>query len=232
MLDISKGVQKHVKLNHFKKCEECNGTGAAKGTQPRVCEACKGSGRITSTQKKGNMSYSQVLTCPACGGKGKFIDTPCEKCGGTGRINEPERLPVTVPKGANEGMVIKIPGKGKPSRMEGGQAGDLLVIVRTAPDPDFIRDGADLWHTKTIELLDAVLGAKVEIEVLEENLHVAVPPGSQPNAILRVKEKGLPYLNSQNRGNLYVRLKIHIPEILSSEEKELYEKLKLIKNIS
>ncbi len=228
--EIIHGCEKHVKLKHFKTCDECNGSGAAKGTQPKVCERCHGSGQITHTEQKGNATYSQITTCPECKGKGEFIEAPCEKCNGTGKIKDFERIPVTFPIGAEEGMVINIPNKGKPAHSKNGKTGDLLVIVRTAADPDFIRDGADLWHTMKIEMLDAVLGAKIEFYSIVEKTEVMVPQGTQADSVLRVKEKGLPKLNGKGRGDLYIKVKIDIPKTLSDKEKELYTELKNIKD--
>jgi len=228
--DVISGCEKNVKLNHLKKCNECDGSGAKKGTTTKVCEVCKGTGHITNTKQEGNVTYSQTILCSMCGGKGKNIEIPCEKCDGSGRVNEPEKIPVNIPIGAQDGMVIKIPNKGKPPHTQDGKAGNLLVIVRTIDDQNFIRDGANLWHTMSIEMLDAVLGTKIELETLEETIHITVPQGTQPNAVLRVKEKGLPKLNGDAKGDLYIKVKIRIPETLDEKERELFIQLKNLKN--
>jgi DnaJ-class molecular chaperone len=94
--------------------------------------------------------------------------------------------------------------------------------VRSAYDPRFKRSGADLWHELHLDLLDAVLGAEVEVPTLEKPIIVSVPSGSQPNSILRLSEKGLPYFGDHKRGDLYLRLNVHVPENLSDDEKRLY----------
>ncbi len=141
-------------------------------------------------------------------------------------IDEPETLTVKIPVGAEEGMVLRVPSHGRPSQNKEGKPGDLLVIVRTAYDKRFKRAGADLWHSKDIELIDAVLGTEIEIPTLEGSVRVTVPQGTQPNAILRIGEKGLPHFGERKRGDIYLRLHIHIPETLSQEERELYTRLR------
>jgi molecular chaperone DnaJ len=141
-------------------------------------------------------------------------------------VDESEILTVNIPIGAEEGMVLRVPAHGKPSQAPDGKPGDLLVVVRTAYDPLFKRSGADLWHSKTIELVDAVLGTEIEVQTLEKPVNVTVPQGTQPNAVLRISEKGLPHFGETRRGDIYLRLDIHIPESLSQEERELYARLR------
>jgi len=222
---IVTGGDEQIQISHPRVCPLCHGTGAASGTEPRICKTCNGTGQLINTRQEGNVSYQEIRTCPDCGGRGKFIDKPCPKCGGTGKIDEPETLTVKIPVGAEEGMVLRIPSHGRPSSKPEGKPGDLLVIVRTAYDPNFKRSGADLWHEKSIELIDAVLGAEIEVATLEEPVTVTVPQGTQPNAVLRLSEKGLPHFGDTKKGDLYLRLDVHIPENLSDEEKELYTRL-------
>ena len=105
---------------------------------------------------------------------------------------------------------------------------ELLGIVRTAYDTHFQLSGSDLWHLQTIELTDAVLGREIDGSTLEGAVKVTVPQGTQPNAVLRLSEKGLPHFAETKRGDLYLRLNVHIPEHLSDEERELYTKLRTL----
>ena len=223
---IITGTDEEIHISHLKVCPLCNGLGTAYGTKPRTCKTCNGTGQLINTIQEGNISYQEIRTCPECEGRGNFIDTPCSECAGIGTINEPEVLTVTIPIGAEDGMVLRVPEHGKASPKPNGKPGDLMVIVYTAYNPDFNRDGADLWHTQTIELIDAVLGTEIEISTLEEPLKVTIPQGTQPNTVLRLSEKGLPYFEVKQRGDLYLRINVHIPENLNDEKKELYTKLR------
>lgn len=222
---IITGGEEEVRISHPRICPSCNGTATAPGSEPRICKTCNGSGNLINTRQEGNVSYQEIRTCTDCGGRGKFIDNPCPKCNGTGRVDESETLTVNIPIGAEEGMVLRVPAHGKPSSKPDGKPGDLLVIVRTAHDSHFKRSGADLWHSKTIELVDAVLGTEIEVDTLEKPITVTVPQGTQPNAVLRISEKGLPHFGESRRGDIYIRLSIHVPESLSQEERELYTRL-------
>lgn len=223
---IITGGEEEIRLTHPRVCPVCGGDGAAPGSQPRICKTCNGSGNLISTRQEGKVSYQEIRMCPECGGRGKFIDKPCPKCMGRGTIEESEVLNVNIPIGAEEGMVLRVPGHGGASPKTDAKPGDLLVIVRTANDPRFKRAGADLWCSKSIELLDAVLGTEIELQTLEKAITVSVPQGTQPNAVLRIKEKGLPYFGEKKRGDIYLRLDVHIPESLSQEERELYSRLR------
>lgn len=223
---IITGTEEEVHISHPRVCTLCNGTAAAPGSEPRICKTCNGSGNLISTRHEGNVSYQEIRICTDCGGRGKFIDKPCAKCSGTGTVDESETLHVNIPVGAEEGMVLRVPAHGKPSPVSGGRPGDLLVIVRTAYDYRFKRSGADLWQSMTIESVDAVLGTEIEVPTLEKPITVTVPQGTQPNAVLRIGEKGLPHFGDSKRGDIYLRLDIHIPETLSNEERELYRQLR------
>lgn len=223
---IITGGEEEVHISHPRRCQLCSGSGAEAGTEPRVCAKCNGSGNIVNTRQEGSVSYQEIRPCSDCGGRGKFIDTPCSKCGGSGVVDEFETLTVNIPIGAEEGMVLRVPAHGKPSPTADGKAGDLLVIVRTEYDERFKRSGADLWQSKSIELVDAVLGSEIELDTLEKPVTVTVPKGTQPNSVLRISEKGLPHFGETKRGDIYLRLDVHLPESLSPEERELYSRLR------
>ncbi len=123
-------------------------------------------------------------------------------------------------------MALRIPGHGGPSPERGGVPGDLFVVVRAATDPRFERHGADLWRTETIDVPGAVLGTRLQVPTLEGAAAVTIPPGTQPGTVLRLRGKGLPEFGERTRGDLYVRIQVQVPRRLSSEERELYERLR------
>jgi len=149
------GGEEEVRLSRPQPCATCQGSGAERGTAPRPCSACGGRGQQVKSRQEGNVRVQQITTCPACGGRGAVIDKPCPACRGRGEVEREEALTVKVPAGVEEGMALRIPGRGLPSREAGGTQGDLYVVVRTAPDPRFERRGADLWRTETISVPDA-----------------------------------------------------------------------------
>lgn len=213
-------------------CARCTGTGAEPGAPPRQCTTCAGSGRkvVTHEQQRDTAAirFQQVTTCPDCGGRGTIIDKPCTECRGEGRVEREESLRVTIPPGAEEDMALRIRGKGLPSADPKGTAGDLFVYISSAADERFRRSGADLWRSETISIADAVLGTEIKVPTLDGVVDVTVPAGTQPGEVLRLRGKGLPHFGRRERGDLHLRIEIKIPERLSSEERELYERLRAL----
>jgi molecular chaperone DnaJ len=133
---------------------------------------------------------------------------------------------VRIPVGAEEGMVLRVPGKGRAASEPRGRSGDLLVVLVTRPDPRFERRGADLWRREAVEAPDAVLGTTLRMPTLERPARLKVPAGTQPDTVFRLAGKGLPRFGGGDRGDLYVALEVRIPERPSREERELWEGLR------
>jgi molecular chaperone DnaJ len=226
---VASGGEEKVRLSRPSACTACRGTGA-EGGATKTCETCKGTGRITRSSRKAkeHILIQQISICPACHGRGNIIEHSCPKCRGSGEVTQEEDLTVKVPKGVEEGMALRIPGKGMPSPEAGGITGDLFVVVHSLSDPRFERAGADLLRQETIPLTDAVLGATLQVPTLDGSVSVTIPPGTQPGALLRLKDKGLPEFGNGRHGELYLRIDVRVPERLSIEERELYEQLRTI----
>jgi molecular chaperone DnaJ len=225
---ILTGGQETVHLTRPATCAVCHGSGAHPDTPPRRCEPCQGTGqRITSRRDSGVM-LQQITPCPTCHGRGSIIDQPCTECHGRGETERPEDIQVTIPAGVEEGMALRIPGHGLPSREGSGPPGDLFVVVHSTPDARFERQGADLWHLATVSLVDAVLGTTLDVSTLDGHVTVTIPPGTQPDTVLRLHGKGLPVYGQSRRGSLYLRLRVHVPERLSATERQLYEQLRAV----
>lgn len=228
LASVATGGEEKIRLNRPATCPSCHGTGAAGGAKPETCEACKGTGRVTLSRRQKSVLIQQVSACPACHGRGSIIKDPCHECHGNGEVEREETLTVKIPQGVEEGMALRIPEKGMPSREAGGVTGDLFVLIRTKQDPRFERAGADLLRQETIGLTDAVLGQTLQVPTLDGSVSVTIPPGTQPGSVLRLKGKGLPEFGSKHIGEMYLRIEVHIPEKLSGEERELYERLRAI----
>lgn len=227
---VNSGGDETVSFNRAATCPTCHGSGAKPGTEPRQCTACQGSGRQVKTRQEskehGSISFQQITVCPVCNGVGQFIDHPCEECSGRGEIDKHDKLKVTIPAGVEEGTALRIPGHGLPSNDPKGAPGDLYVVVHSKRDPRFERHGADLWRMETIDIPDAVLGGKIKVPTLDGKVSVTIPPGSQPDEVLRLKGKGLPVFGARMHGDINIRLQVHVPEHLSERERELYQRLR------
>jgi molecular chaperone DnaJ len=222
------GGEETVGLSRASECSACGGTGAKGGTARHACSMCGGTGQHVRQEVKEGVSLKQISTCPSCGGRGYLTDELCPECAGTGEAVREEKLKVQIPVGAEEGMALRVPGHGMPSPEAGGAPGDLFVIVRTAPDPRFERRGANLWRTERVELPDAVLGTELRLPALDGDIDLEVPPGTQPDSILRLRSKGLPAFGGGTSGDYFIRIDVHIPEKLSAEERRLYTRLRAV----
>ena len=223
---VLRGGPEPIRLTRLAQCASCKGTGAKAGTQPKTCDKCEGSGKEIRRQGRGGVVVQQISPCPACRGRGVVIDNPCPDCAGRGQAERTESLSVTIPAGIESGTALRVAGHGRPSDDPTGQPGDLFVIVETAPDPRFERRGADLWREEIVFVADAALGSTLTVPTLDGKAAVKIPPGTQPDAALRLRGKGLPRFRGQGRGDLFIRLRVQVPEKLSREEKELYERLR------
>jgi molecular chaperone DnaJ len=227
---VATGGPETLHLARPQACASCKGSGARPGTTPKRCENCGGTGQHVERESKENVLLRRITTCRKCGGRGSIIEQVCPECHGSGETTQEETLTVQIPVGVEEGMALRIPGHGLPGRIAGEAAGDLFVIIRTRPDVRFHRRGADLWHGETIEVADAVLGTKLEIPtLLDGSVSVTVPPGTQPDTVLRLHGRGLPEFGGAARGDFYVQLHMHVPEKLSAEERKIYEQLRAVK---
>ena len=229
---ILHGGEEKIHYSRPISCEACHGSGAKPGTSPRKCSACDGTGKkvITRQQQKdkGAFSFQQITVCPVCHGQGTFIDSPCESCHGRGQIEKDESLKIKIPIGAEEGMSLRVAGHGMPASEKGGVPGDLFVHLNSAPDPRFERMGNDLWRTETISVSDAVLGTHIKVPALEKALDVSIPAGTQPDMVLRLRGNGLPDFHTGQRGDINLRIRVHLPEHLSKKEQKLFEQLRAL----
>jgi molecular chaperone DnaJ len=191
--------------------------------------ACKGSGQQVTARQEGKVSVRQISACPVCHGSGKQIGQPCPDCGGRGEVEKIESLTVGIPVGVEDGTALRVAGRGMASPEPGGMPGDLYVVVHARPDPRFQRDGADLWREEVLPVIDAVLGSRLEVSTLEGGkAQVDIPAGIQPDTVLRLRNKGLPRFGGKEKGDLYLRVKVRVPEKLDREERELYERLRAL----
>lgn len=197
-------------------CSSCRGSGSRGGTKPRACSSCGGCGTIRMSQ--GFFSIQQ--TCSICGGEGFTIITPCASCEGCGRIKERKRVTVTIPKGMDNGMKVKLAGYGDIGSSE-GSFGDLYVEVIIKPHPFFERKGGDLYCDVPVKLAVAVLGGNITIPTLEGMIAFCLPEGTQNNRVFRIKGKGLFSLRTKAMGDLYIRTQIEVPVKLDDHQKNL-----------
>ena len=137
---------------------------------------------------------------------------------------ETHRFKVRIPAGVQDGQLIRVTGKGE-TGSGGAAAGDLYLRVRLSAHPEFQVQGSDLVVDLDLAPWEAVLGATVTVKTLEGSVNVRIPPGTNPGQQLRVRAHGLPRGQTGERGDLFVKLGVRLPDSLNPAEKELWEKL-------
>lgn len=217
------GCKKEVSYNKIQKCADCSGTGAAKGTSPKTCSACGGSGQVRVQQRTPFGIMQTQKTCDACHGTGKIIENKCPNCRGTGFVRVPKKLEVNIPAGIDDGQQLSLRYQGSDG-MNGGNAGDLYIIISVRPHSVFERDGDDLYCEVPITYAEATLGAEIEIPTLEGSMKYTIPEGTQTGTVFTLRNKGVTRVNSKVRGNLYITVVVEVPKDLTSEQKNLLEK--------
>ena len=220
------GVDRKVELQTAVGCEQCSGTGAAEGTSARRCTGCEGSGQIQ--QMRQSLLGQMVTTthCPRCGGLGEEIPNPCPQCRGEGRYRDSMSYEVRVPAGVDTGSTLRLTGRGA-AGPRGGATGDLYVHLRVAASERFTRDGDTLYAELRITMLQAALGARIDFETLDQTVELAIPPGTQPGEIFRLRDHGVPRLEGRGRGrgDMLVSINVEIPTKLSKQDDELLRQI-------
>ena len=222
--EAAHGTQREVTFNRTEKCDVCGGSGAAPGTQARTCPRCNGAGKVQQMRKSAFAMYVQVTACPTCGGKGKLIDSPCKNCRGTGLVRKRRTITVNIPMGIDDGNQLRLRGEGEMVG-NGGEPGDLYVIVHVRPDPLFMRENDDLIHVLIISYPQAALGGEVTVPTLEGPTTMKIQAGTQPGTTVRLRGKGMPHFRGYGRGDMLVRIGVAVPEKLTTRQRELLEEL-------
>jgi molecular chaperone DnaJ len=219
--EVLRGRKDELELPKLEKCNSCGGSGAAAGTKPRKCTVCDGQGQTRRIYSQNRFStFVSLEPCRSCQGQGEIIDKPCKVCDGSGSVKKNKRIRLEIPAGVEDGMTLQLRGEGQPS--ENGPPGDLLIRIHVQPHPLFERleDGHILYNL-TLKFTDLALGADITVPTLDGKEKLRIPQGTQPNTILKIKNKGLPRYGSYGRGDLLARINIKIPTKLDDKQKSL-----------
>ncbi len=218
--EAATGKEQKLRIPRLETCEECDGRGTEKGTEPETCITCNGSGQTRYQQG----FFSVMRTCPNCGGKGQIIKSPCKNCRGAGRVEKEKSLEIKIPAGVETGSRLRIGGEGE-AGANGGPTGDLYVVIHVAEHETFERQGANLYASVPISFAQAALGAEIEVKTLDGAETLKVPAGTQTGTVFRIKSQGMPVLGGRGKGDLFVAVTLVTPKTLTKEQRKLLEQL-------
>ena len=218
------GVEKDLELQRVDVCKSCKGSRSAPGSHSSKCGNCRGTGQVRRSQQGFFGQFVQVSPCGACGGEGEIISNPCSDCRGQGRARRPVRLAVTIPAGIDKGTQIRLNSEGE-AGTNGGGPGDLYVILDIEDHDTFKRAGNDIHYSLPVSVSQATLGVRLKVPTLEGDRQITIPAGTQPGDAITIRNKGVPFLRSNRRGNQIVTVRVDIPTSLSAEQERLFLEL-------
>jgi len=215
--EAAEGVEKELKIERLVPCEPCGGSGAQGGrAEVRSCGTCGGVGQVITSR-----GFFQVQQpCPTCHGAGESITNPCRDCSGQGRVKGSSRIKLKIPPGMIDAGRLRSVGHGD-AGSQGGSAGDLYVVVHIKEHEVFERDGADLYCEVPLPFTLAALGGELVVPTLNGKASVKVAPGTQTNTSFRLREKGMPDLQTGRKGDLLVNVQVEVPVKLTREQERL-----------
>lgn len=224
------GGEEKVRIRHLETCDTCSGDGVKPGSKVSTCNVCGGSGvtmQVTRTPL-GNFQTQQV--CSSCRGTGQKVEEYCGTCSGQGVNSKTKQIKVTIPPGVENGNKLRVRGEGD-AGPKGGPAGDLYIFLRVKESKEFRREGPEIYSDATISYIDAILGASIKTPVVDGEVTIKVPPGTQPGQVMRLRGNGAPRLgNPDSRGDHYVTMNVEIPKDISKEEEDLMKQLQELRN--
>ncbi|MBQ9001040.1 MAG: molecular chaperone DnaJ [Eggerthellaceae bacterium] len=224
--EVAVGAKKEIVYDRLAPCQDCSGTGLGPGGHEATCPECNGTGRVYTVQHTFLGDMRTTSTCSRCGGTGQTIENACPECEGQGRVPDRQRVTVEVPAGIRDAQQLRVTGFGE-AGLRGAASGNLIVTCRIEPHEFFEREGDHLHAVTKVSMVQAALGAEIEIDGImpAEKVNVRIPEGCQNDQVIRVKGKGMPKFRSDLRGDLYVHVGVVIPKKLTKSQRDLLEKL-------
>ncbi len=221
--EAARGCEKRISIPRTTSCEVCEGSGAKPGTTPETCSKCNGAGQVRFQQGM----FQIAKACDRCNGAGRINRTPCTTCRGQGRTRSMREIKVKVPAGVDNGSRLKLRGEGE-AGLRGGPTGDLYVVLGVHEHELFHRDGANIVCQRPVSVVDATLGAEVDVPTLDGMVKLKIPAGTQHGKVFRLAGKGVPDLRRPNgaRGDQYVSVQVEIPTKLTKKQRKLLEQLR------
>lgn len=220
LADVIKGKEQQIEFETESNCDDCNGSGAEKGSSAAKCKHCGGSGQVVRQQG----FFTMATTCSHCQGAGEVIEKPCTTCRGHGRTKAKRKIKVTIPAGVDNGTRLRVGNEGE-GGYRGGPNGDLFVEIRVKDHDVFEREGDHLFAQLDVSYLQFLLGGELTTEAIDGDVTLDIPRGSKPGDRLKVSGRGLPSLRGSRRGDLYYTLNVEFPKKLTEEEEKLVREL-------
>jgi len=213
------GTEVDLHLHLDDTCEHCKGTTAEPGHELKTCDNCQGAGQVVNVMRTVFGNIQQAAVCPKCRGAGKVPEKVCSVCRGKGVQSRKQNVQLKIPAGIDDGATIRIREHGE--AIANGPKGDLYVNIRVKPHKKFTREGDLILSEEHISMVDAALGAELDVETVDGPIRMKVPAGTQSGSDFKLSDHGVPHLKGGSRGAHIVTILVDTPTKLSSRQKRL-----------
>jgi molecular chaperone DnaJ len=221
--DAALDTKETIEISRKEPCETCHGEGTKPGTSRKVCPTCGGNGKI----RQSSGFFSMVTTCPTCRGEGQVAEALCETCGGKGVKSRKRKIEIKVPAGVTPGSYLKLTGEGH-TGLNGGEPGDLFVVINIRPHEIFEREGDDVVLNLPVTITQAALGEEIQIPTLYGTQKLEIPAGIQHGDVMTLKGRGFPHLHGSSKGDMHIVASIEVPKGINSKLKDALKNAKLL----
>lgn len=212
------GTTRSFKVQRVEKCPSCGATGAAPGSEVKSCEKCGGRGQVQYVRSQGIFRSVTTARCDQCSGQGQIPDNPCDMCKGKRMVRKNREIEVDIPAGIETGTTLRKNGEGH--HIPEGMPGDLDINIFVRPHKKFRREGLNILSEEKVSVVQAMLGAQIEVETLSGKAKLKIPSGTQSHSVFRLKEQGMPHVHGYGKGDLLVRVLVDIPGKFNGKQKE------------
>lgn len=202
-------------------CSHCKGTTVEPGHQLKTCPECGGSGQVTHVMRTIFGNIQQASVCPTCQGRGKVPEKVCSVCHGKGTQRRAQKVDLKVPAGIDDGATIRLREHGE--AVANGPKGDLYVHVRVRAHKRFTREGDLILSEEHVDMVEAALGAEIDVETVDGKVRMKVPAGTQSGTDFKLSGHGVPHLKRETRGPHIVTIVVDTPTKLTKQQKDLLE---------
>ncbi|MCM1043148.1 MAG: molecular chaperone DnaJ [Corallococcus sp.] len=221
-MEAALGTKRSISFSRVEKCSVCHGTGAKDERSVKTCDKCNGTGQVRYTQSTLFGQQVSIGACDRCGGSGKIVTDNCKSCGGKGIVSKNKVMNVTIPAGVENGSVLQIPNEGNAPKAANGKNGNLLLVLNVRPSKVFRRENLNLYVEAPVSYTTAVLGGEIQIPALDGTFITKIPEGTANGEVLKFRNRGIK-TSRGNCGDLFVTVKVEVPQNLSRSQKKLIE---------
>ncbi len=213
------GTEADLSLQLDDTCEHCKGTTVEPGYELKTCDTCKGAGQVMNVTRTVFGNIQQASVCPKCHGSGKIPEKPCSVCRGKGVQPKRQTIQLKIPAGIDDGATIRLREHGE--AIANGPKGDLYVNIRVTPHKKFTREGDLILSEEHVGMVEAALGAEIDVDTVDGPVRMKVPGGTQSGSDFKLSNHGVPHLKGGSRGAHIVTIIVDTPTKLSKHQQQL-----------